>query len=365
MNIETFTVDALQKHQMWYALVENYTNEITLCRPTAAGFDPYNKATAYRMFNGRIVIGFDNAIEAQSQNGIAAIGEGTTEYISTQPYERIKHLCEIAPPNDTQGTFTFVDSQPVLQEFLDWRCDSGRYGPHPYPDFNGEYVNPVETNSVLLEYEPIMSVPGIAHLIYLRRSNFENERHEFLNNATTQMATATLSEMFVLLNEWAQVSEEPFNNTEMIATDAKDFLNAIKFYPPLINDYPPMQISRFLVGDESARQRPSDPQPLTPQLSLFVKSRVSHLSLAGLLSTDPGLWDVEDVAQLEKETLNNNMLSLHNQFFVNDAPDYFSLDTYEDYINAVVPQERQPYIKSWFNAYKNAETVRKELANES
>lgn len=313
------------------------------------------------MFNGRVVIGFDNAIEAQAQNGIVAIGDGTTEYVSTQPYERIKHLCEIAPPNDNLGTFTFVDSQPVIQENLDWRCDSGRYGPNPYPDLNGEYINPIETNSVLLEYEPIFSVPGIAHLIYLRRTNFETERNEFLNNAITQMATATLPEMFVLLNEWAQVSEPPFNNGELISQDAKDFLAAIKFNPALIDGLPPMQISKFICGDNNARQRPAEPQPVSQQLFWFVKSKVSHLSLAGLLSTDPGLWDVRDVAELERQPLNNNMLSLHNQFFVNDAPEGFSLEMFETTYAVVIPDGQANYIRSWIKAYVLANTIRASL----
>lgn len=363
MNIVTFSVDALSKHQLWYATLENYTNEITLCRPTTTGFEPYTKATAYRMFNGRVVIGFDNAIEAQSQNGIVAIGEGTTEYISTQPYERIKHLCEIAPPNDNLGTFTFVDSQPVIEENLDWRCDSGRYGPSPYPDFTGEYVNPVTEKSILLEYEPILSVPGIAHLIYLRRSNFEEERHQFLNNATTQMATATLPEMFVLLNEWAQVTEEPFSNSELIAIDAKNFLNAVHFDESFINGYPPMQITKFIVGDDQARQRPETPLPINNVLQLFIKTRSSHLSLSSLLSTDPGLWDVEDVAQLEEPTLHTNMLSLHKQFFVNDAPEGFSLELFENTYALAIPEGYASYVRSWLNAYKVAEDLRKPLAN--
>lgn len=361
MNIIDFSVDALSKHQLWYATLENYTDEITLCRPTTVGFEPYNKATAYRMFNGRTLIGFDNVIEAQSQNGIVSIGQGTTEYISTQPYERIKHICEIAPPNDQFGTFTFVDSQPVLSPTTDWRCDAGRYGPSPYPDFNGNYADPISEKSVLLEYEPILSVPGIAHLIYLRRSNFEAERNEFLNNATTQMATATLPEMFVLLNEWSKVANEPFNNAEEIAQDAKSFLSAIHFNESIIAGYPSMQIARFIEGDSQARQRPNNPLPINTDIELFIKTRSSHLSLASLLSTDRGLWDVQDIAELEQPTLYNNMLSLHNQFFAANAPDNFSVEMFEKLYAPLVPEGQAAYIRSWIKAYIAAEHTRLSL----
>jgi hypothetical protein len=232
---------------------------------------------------------------------------------------------------------------------------------HNIPDLNGDYPNPIETNSVLLEYEPIFSVPGIAHLIYLRRTNFQTERNEFLNNAVTQMATATFSEMFVLLNEWAQVSEPPFNNGELISQDAKEFLAAIKFNPALIDGLPPMQISKFICGNNNARQRPAEPQPMSQQLLWFVKSKVSHLSLAGLLSTDTGLWDVRDIAELEQEPLHKGMLALHKQFFVNEAPDGFSLAMFESTYAPMIPDGQANYIRSWLKAYGVADTIRASL----
>jgi hypothetical protein len=363
MNIVTFTVEALQKHQMWYALSGQYENELTVCVPTGAGFEPYNGATAYKMFNGRVVLGFDNTIQAQSQNGVAVIGEGFTEYVSTQPYERIKRICEISPPNDTQGTFTFTDSQPINTPDKQWRCDSGRFGPFPYPDLNGEYKKPISDRSVLIEYEPILSVPGIAHLVYLRRSNFSTERHEYLNNALTQMATATLPEMFVLLHEWSMVTESPFDNNEEIAKDAKEFLQKIHFITNIIDGYPSMQISRFLSGDNNARQRPETPLPPSESMLSFIKSKTSHLSLASLLTTDPSLWDVVDIAELEKETIKQNMLSLHKQFYANDAPSDMSYDQFSEYVTNTIPVERRPYVQSWLNAYKVAEETRNLIDN--
>lgn len=361
MKVVEFNVEALKKHQLWYVLVQNYGGDLTLCRPTPAGIDPYNNATAYRMFNGRILLGFDDVLDAQSQNGLMVIGEGTTEYVSTQPYERIAQLCAIAPPNDNLGTFIFTDSVPVLQPNTDWRCDSGRYGPGPYPDVEGVIERPIDDKSVLLQYEPIMSVPGIAHLIYVRRTNFEQQRNHFLNNATTQMATATLSEMFVLLNEWSKVSEYPFGNTEEIAQDAKQFLSAITFNESLIDGHPPMQIAKFLMGDQDARLRPSNPMPLNQQLEMFVRNRSSHLSLASLLSSNPGVWDLQDIAELEESSIKQHLASMYKHFFVNDAPDNFSLSMFRETILGSLPEGYGRYVDSWFVAYDVAEQIRQQF----
>lgn len=363
MKVNNFTVDALQKHKLWYVLIETYGDDITLCRPTPAGIEPYNKAAAYRMLDGRVLIGFDDVLDAQSQNGLVVIGEGTTEYVSTQPYERIARLCSIAPPNDNLGTFIFTDSVPVLQPNTDWRCDSGRYGPGPYPDVEGVIERPINDKSVLVEYEPIISVPGIAHLIYVRRTNYQNEREHFLNNATTQMATATLSEMFVLLNEWSKVSEPPFENTEEISQDAKRFLSAVKFNESLIDGYPAMQISRFLTGDPAARLRPETPLPLGNQLELFIRNRSPHLSLASLLSTNPGVWDVWDIADLEKLILQKNLKELYKHFFVREAPKGFSLEVFKDQLLPKLPEGYGRYVDSWFNAYNVAENFRRSNEN--
>lgn len=351
MKVNNFTVDALQKHKLWYVLIETYGDDITLCRPTPAGIEPYNKAAAYRMLDGRVLIGFDDLLDAQSQNGLTVIGEGTTEYVSTQPYERIARLCSIAPPNDNLGTFIFTDSVPVLQPNTEWRCDSGRYGPGPYPDVEGVLNRPINDKSVLVEYEPIISVPGIAHLIYARRTNYQNERDYFLNNATTQMATATLSEMFVLLDEWSKVSEYPFQNTEEIARDAKRFLNAIKFDETLIIGYPPMQIAKFLMGATDARLRPENPLPINQQIETFVRNRSSHLSFASLLLTNPGIWNTLDIAETEQEILKNNTAALYEHFFSSKMPDGFSLVMFRERLLDKLPEGYGRYVDSWFNAY--------------
>lgn len=361
MEIVDFNVDALHKHQMWYVLTKNYRDELSLGRPTPSGISPYDKTSAYRMFNGRVLLGFDDIIDAQSQNGLVATNADTVEYISTQPYERIKHLCEIAPPNDQFGTFTFVDSQPVVSPDKNWRCDNGRYGPSPYPDFNNNYTDPINEKSVLLEYEPILSVPGIAHLIYLRRSNFETERNEFLNNATTQMATATLPEMFVLLNEWSKVSQAPFENSEEIAQDAYQFLNLLNFNENLIIGYPEMQIAKFIMGDINARLRPDTPLPISEQLENFIRNRSSHISLASLLSTNPGVWDIWDIAELEQTSIRNNLLAIYKKFLVSDAPEGFSLSMYREGIKEKLPEGYSGYLESWFSAYDKAEGFRQQF----
>lgn len=363
MRVVDFNVEALHRHQMWYVLTEAYEDEFELGRPTPTGIAPYTKASAYRMFNQRVLLGFDDLLDAHSQNGLVAISNGVTEYVSTQPYERIVRLCNIAPPNDDLGVFGFADSVPIVQENTDWRCDNGRYGPRAYQDMNGIAVNVASEKSVVLEYETIISVPGVAHIVYIRSTNYRNERDTFLNNATTQTVTATLPEMFVLLNEWSKVSQYPFENAEDIAQDANQFLNLIKFDEDYISDYPPMQIAKFIMGDTNARLRPINPLPINQELELFIRNRSAHLSLASLLSTNYGVWDLSDIAELEESSIKSNMLSLYKHFFQQDAPEEFSLSMYREHIKDKLPEGYGTYIESWLLVCDKAEEFRKQFLN--
>lgn len=302
MIIENFTVEALNHHSLWYLLKKQYGQHIDIVKPTPAGNEPWTDFKAYRMFNGKVLIGFSKPGKTVSAHGLMAIGEGVSELFSTQAYERIEHLYLIQPPNDDLGTFIFTDSQPIPSS-TEWRCDISNYGPWPFPDLNGNYSRPVQEKNVIVEFEPIINMVGVGHLIYVRRLNYTEERWEFVNNALTPMTAPTLSETLKLVHEWATVSQEPFNNTELISLKAKQFCEVTGLESWHLDAYPDMQIARFLAGEQNARLRPSDAIGPQEDLVLYLKQNCSFISLATLLSANHGTWDVQDIAELEQNSI--------------------------------------------------------------
>lgn len=312
MLIKNFDKDDLKNHLLWKILDGKYQDQITIVRPTAAGPEPFSGYSAYRLANGATVIGFHNTLKAVSSQGFVAIGDGFQEYISSQPYERVEHLLNIKVPNTDLGTFVFVDSRPVPAS-LEWRCDTSYYGPMPFPDINGRIVHPTADQSVLIDFQPIISLPGICYLIYLHRKNYASERHHFLNDAVTPMTAATLGECFKLIYEWSQVSLAPFNNTEDIALKAHKFCSILGVTDTLVACYPNMQIGRFLQHHPNARVRPHDVIDTQEDLLKFVSRKMSHLSLSVAMAVNGQHDEMLEVAQLESTGLENAKARLFAQ----------------------------------------------------
>lgn len=355
MKIKEFSVNALQKHSLWYLLKKQYKNDIDIVRPTAAGNEPWLDVEAYKMFNGSILLGFSHPTKTIFAQGLVAIGDGITEHISTQAYERIDYLVNIKPPNDNFGTFSFVDSQPVpINSGRDWRCDVSYYGPMPFPDLEGNKVQAMSDKSVLVTFEPILSIPGTAHLIYLRRTDYADARDYHVNHALTPMTACTLSECIKLIYEWSQVSHEPFNNIEDIAVDAKKFCEILGITEDLVSPYPDMQIAKFLSGNPKARNRPDNPVGPTEPLIQFIRRNTAHMSLASLLSINPGVWDVRDIAELEQTSIDLRKQALFKDLLGREYPE-----------DGILPQfaidSIGPFLTQWFEYFDKAKDISKGL----
>lgn len=353
MRIQPFDTSALEQNSLWFLLKNNYSEEITVVRPTAAGPEPYVDCNAYRMRDGSVLLGFPNAFKTVFAQGLAVIGDGTTEYVTTQAYERVEHLLTIAPPNDNLGTFVFTDSQPVPST-LDWRCDVAYYGPMPFPDFNGERINPTEDKSVLVVFEPIISVSGLAHLVYLRRDNFEEGRNNYLNNSLTPFTTATMGECFKLIHEWSLVAQEPFNNTEDVAQSARQFCQIVGITDELVAPYPDMQIANFLSGAENARVRPESIVAPTNELISFVRERMSSLSLSRIISHHPDAWDIAEVASKEQDSIELRKKDFFHTLTKSEYPE-------DGNISPILVRAASFVYEPWFEAFDKAREFSKAL----
>jgi hypothetical protein len=350
MVIKDFSTDVIANHPTWYLLKNSYQTGLTIVRPTPAGHEPYTDFSAYKMADGRVLIGFNKLVATVLSQGLIALGEDGSEYITTQVWERISDICRIVPPNEDLGTFAFVDSQPpsILEPHKDWRCDKEYYGPYPYPTLDGEILDPLSESSVIVAFEPIISLVGIGHLIYMQRTNYKEQRNELVNNAITPMTAPTLSETLKLVYEWSLVAEEPFSNQELIAQDARDFIRIAGLSEELLSPYPNMQIAKFLAGDEEARVRPSDAVAPQPELIEFIQNSVSHISLTRIALLNPEIWDSSEIAAVEQELLQHKCDSFIEQHG-KGMPSGITIDDLETVIPENLKSMLLPFFTEWLS----------------
>lgn len=232
----------------------------------------------------------------------------------------------------------FLDSRPIHDPRDEWRCDTTSYGPQKYLAPGEERRTLLSELAQIVTYEPVLSVNGIAHLVYLQRKDDEEARDYVVNGDPVPFCGVTLSESMKLIHEWATVAEPPFSNSEDIAQDARDFLAAIGFYPGLVANQAEMQVARYLRGESDARRRPTSPQDNTDELRLFLKRRVAHGSLAGALSIYPGSGDVAQAALIDLANIESDYAS--TLFYFGVDPQGHSFERAEEGIAAINP-ERQ------------------------
>ena len=88
----------------------------------------------------------------------------------------------------------------------------------------------------------------------------EMETHNPPMETQTWLAKS-LGEWLRLTYEWSKVTEEPWNNTQAIATHSKRFFEVMEMPSELyqeIENMPDMHVFRYLKGDQNARTRPTE-----------------------------------------------------------------------------------------------------------
>ena len=355
MILKDFSLDIIANHHTWYLLKNTYRTGLTIIRPTPVGPEPYTDYGAYKMADGQVLIGFNRLVATVLSQGLIALGDDGSEYITTQVWERISDICRIEPPNEELGTFAFVDSQPpsILEPHKDWRCDKGYYGPYPYPTLDGVILDPLNDASVIVAFEPIISIVGIGHLIYMQRTNYKSQRNELVNNAVTPMTAPTLSETLKLVYEWSLVAQSPFNNEELIAQDAKDFVRLTGLTEQLLAPYPDMQIAKFVSGNDQARLRPSNAVGPQEELLNFVKNSVSHMSLARIVLLNPTIWDVEEIASVEGSLFQDKCDAFVAQH-VKNMPTGINVSNLEGTLPLPVKKILLSFFTEWLKLYENS-----------
>jgi hypothetical protein len=251
------------------------------------------------MPNGKIIVAW-KAFSIFSMHNLVVLHNDIVENINLTPIERVIDIYD--RPVDAQvGTFIFTNSDMILAPNLDWRCDNGKFGPKPFQE-----VKIIDQLSEIIMYEPILSVNGVGHLIYIEGV----AKQELANNELSQgeMPTTgrTLWETLKLIREWSIVNNEPFNNSEAVSYKSNQFIRELKFTQEeidVIDQQIPMQIANYIMGNTNARQRPDGILQITDDVKHLLFSRLSSCSLSSLEYLNPGMWDLEELLSKEKEEL--------------------------------------------------------------
>lgn len=326
METQFYNINNLSNAKLFYILNSITDDSVKLFRRTPAGDEEFNRHDLHRMPDGRLLIAFHSYWSNRTIHSLVAKCGIQEEFVNVQPFERIAPYWNTGTSFDNKGVFCFLDSQPIHDSKDEWRCDTTSYGPQKYLGKDELPRVLVSELAQIKVYEPIISIGGVSSIAYLHRHDDENIRDSIVNAEEVPAFTVTLSEMFRLLTEWATMAESPFNSTDPIVVDAKEFLNQIGFDGSLVADQTNMQVAQYFLGNIDARRRPADVVDNNQELLNFIKRKMAHMSLASLMSCYPEYDSTNaeiyfDIESAEKE-FNNDVAGLQIDYV-------FSLDNYE------------------------------------
>jgi hypothetical protein len=320
VTVQPFNLEVIKTHKCFYLLrhISNAT-EVQIIHNTPAGHIDTNVAGAFAMPNGKILIAWKFPLNIAPMHNLSVISGATVENVNLAPLERVIDIYDRAV--DAQvGVFTFTNSDMILAPNLDWRCDNGKFGPRSFHP-----VTIIDDLPQIVMYEPVLSVNGVGHIIYIEGVGKQTLANHHINEDSHPVTGRTLWESLKLIREWAIVNEDPFNNTEAVAHKAHQFIRELKLTEQeitVIDQQIPMQIANYLTGSTNARQRPDGVLPITDDVKDLLFSRLASCSVAALEYLNPGMWDLEELLSKEQEQLviDEQIFEMLKQTFEADRP---------------------------------------------
>lgn len=306
MIIENFNKEIIDEYSTFFVLqhVGKTSEEITIFLKKIEENKVYeDNIKALRLPDNNILICFNHSLNIFALNNLVASDGVDEEIINLQIFERIKRYYD-NDPTDSVGGFLFHDSIPVWDA---WRCHYDKYGPETFMKNDVDPVPLIDNLEDLYVYEPIFSINSVAHLIYSHANADENY---YLNEDPFPRTSRTLQGNLKQIIEWSDVTEDPWNNTETIASKAKEFINILKFSEEFKNEIrstqPDMQVFKYLSGDQNAKVGTDSFGLLTELMNYEILKRLSHLSLSNLINIfniDISEQDKSYILQKETEKL--------------------------------------------------------------
>lgn len=266
-----------------------FAKEVDVWIQTPTGNESVDFISAFFLEDGTIIAAWEHPFQKLPLHNLTVFCEGVTQVLNLYPLERIIDIYD-RPLDSSLGTFTFTKSIPI--DGGDWRCDRGMYGAKAFEQENIDRV--FDEVGQIVVYEPFINLNGKSHLLYVEATNKTQFAEEKVNNSLAPLTCRTLQETMRLIYEWSVLAEEPFNSTDEAAIAAKTFFDSLDFTTEertALASLPPMQISNYLAGSETARVRPSNIPPLDDAIKTMVFKRMASSSLCALLE----IHEIEDV----------------------------------------------------------------------
>ena len=338
MITKTFSIDILSTHRGFFILdkLPKFATEIDVWIQTPTGNESVGFIDVFVLQDGTLLAAWQHPFQKLPLHNLIVFCDGVIQVLNLYPLERIIDIYD-RPLDSELGTFSFTKSSPVGGG--DWRCDRGMYGAKA---FAGENIDRVfsEANEIVV-YEPFMCLNGSAHLIYLQAKNKSQLAEDKLNNSVSPSTGRTLQETFRLIYEWSVLAEDPFNSADDAAIAAKAFFDGLGFTAEertALASLPPMQISNYLAGSETARVRPSNIPALNEAIKTMIFRRMASSSLSALFKIH-GIEDTYGLQALEQTEL--------------DA----GIQRFNDYYSEPISAEDKPFFDNQVRFFRNKQTV--------
>jgi hypothetical protein len=314
IQTQLFSTAILSTHRGFFVLdkLPKFAAEVDVWVQTPAGNESVDFVDVFVLQDGTLLAAWVHPFQKLPIHNLTVFCDGVVQVLNLYPLERIFDVYD-RPLDSGLGTFTFTKS--VAIDGGDWRCDRGMYGAKAFEQENLDSV--FQEVGQIVVYEPFLNLNGTSHLIYVEANDRTQLAEEKVNNSIAPVTGRTLQETMRLVYEWSVLAEDPFNSTDEAATAAKTFLDSLGFTTEeraALASLPPMQISNYLAGSETARVRPSGISALDNAIKTMVFKRMASSSLSALFQIH-GIEDTYGLAALEQAELNAG-IQRFNDYYV-------------------------------------------------
>jgi len=265
----------------------------------------------YKTFvvNNKICIGFFHISNYPKYSVVISYGD-QKETVQLQAYENVDRYLRMGRDHQW-GAFVFLDSCPAVDASPVYdggpqRCDLKNYGPHGWGQSgssSGTHSMDIGNRNVSVlgplfaEFDHIFNVEKYGHICYIRMRDL-NWGNNNIYGMEVPFVGRTLSEIFKIVIEWAEVTKSPWDNTQDIAIKAKGFLEGLDIpsdiYTSLSENQADMHTFRYLNGYTDARSRPelSDIKNFDQIVIDWMKTKFTYSDFANMINLNPRLSSI-------------------------------------------------------------------------
>lgn len=317
---------------------------------TSNGYTSFEDFDVYRGSNYSLIAFLDNPDNYWITNYKISY-EQNSSILQSQYYEKVLDILN-DEPQVYDSFYTFCKSEeivPVNNNLDNYifsqtdRCDYNKYGPvsfYPAP--------PNKNTGRMISFRSILAVTGIGHLLRVDIESLPNIMQDVSSDQSIYQSSRTLSGAIKLIDEWRQVLESPWNNTEEIAIKAAEFLHELQIPEEVINqirnEEPDKRLFSYLNGETDLSKMLETNQFIFESFKTYIKDNFRYKSIKNLkLFHSDGYLIDQGFVEKEHELLENVVLFYcmvnnldRNSMTLEEISDHaYTMDHYIDHNNSI------------------------------